>query len=45
VVSPNGELLTVKSATCEGWLNAGEAVEFNGTYRLNKTPYVLLSSP
>ena len=45
VVSPNGNLLTVKSATCLGVLKAGDVVQFNGTYRLNNTPYVQITSP
>jgi hypothetical protein len=44
-VSPDGSLLTVKSASCLGVLNKGDVVKYNGKDKLNNTPYISISSP
>jgi hypothetical protein len=44
-VSPDGNLLTVKSASCLGVLKAGDVVKYTGSDKLNNTPYVSITSP
>ncbi len=44
-VSPDGNLLTVTSASCLGVLKAGDVVKYNGADKLNNTPYIQISSP
>jgi hypothetical protein len=44
-ISPDGSLLTVKSASCLGVLNKGDTVKYNGADKLKNTPYISISSP
>jgi hypothetical protein len=44
-ISPDGNLLTVKSASCLGILNTGDVVKLNGSFKLKNTPYIDITSP
>ena len=44
-VSRDGNLLTVKSASCLGVLNKNDVVAYTGSDKLNNTPYVKITSP
>jgi len=44
-ISPDGNLLTVKSASCLGVLNKGDVVKLNGSFKLKNAPFVDITSP
>jgi hypothetical protein len=44
-ISPDGNLLTVKSASCLGILNTGDVVKLNGSFKLKNTPFIDITSP